>query len=49
MTEIEHLECEIKETEIELQESIERTERIKKRLTHLIIKLVKMVDEGQEK
>ena len=49
MTEIEHLECEIKETEIELQESIESTERIKKRLTHLIIKLVKMVDEGQEK
>tara|TARA_R110000868_G_scaffold29897_9_gene111259 strand:+ start:1475 stop:1624 length:150 start_codon:yes stop_codon:yes gene_type:complete len=49
MTEIEHLECEIKETEIEVRRSIEETERLKKRLTHLIIKLVKMVDEGQEK
>ena len=44
MTEIEHLECEIEETKIELQESIEKTKRIKKRLTHLIIKLEKMVD-----
>ncbi len=44
MTEIQHLECEIEETKIELQQSIERTERIKKRLTHLEIKFEKMVE-----
>jgi hypothetical protein len=43
MTDIEILECEIEETRIELQQSIERTERIKKRLTHLLIKFEKMV------
>lgn len=43
MTEIQHLECEIEETKIELQQSIERTERLKKYLTYLEIKFEKMV------
>jgi len=43
MTELYILKCEIEETKIELQQSIERTERIKKRLTVLKEKLLEMV------
>ena len=43
MTEIEILKCEIEETKIELQQSIERTEKLKKYLTYLEIKFGKMV------
>jgi hypothetical protein len=44
MTDIEILECEIEETKIELQQSIERTERLEKYLTYLEIKFEKMVE-----
>ena len=43
MTDIEILECEIEETKIELQQSIERTERLEKYLTYLEIKFEEMV------
>jgi hypothetical protein len=43
MIELYILKCEIEETKIELQQSIERTERIKKRLTVLKEKLLEMV------
>jgi hypothetical protein len=47
MIELYILKCEIEETKIELQQSIERTKRIKKRLTVLKEKLLQTIIERQ--